>query len=314
MRSQTCVTEKTMMVEITVENVQPDARATLAAFLFTNNRAPTCCLHAHAGETASAYAAELAGLPPDEAAFVVAKIDGAMVGVMGAEFEAGGDRAWLRGPVASAALDPTLAAAVCDALWSQLPSLLPTTAVRQDGFPEETHSVLRAWYARHGFSEQPHYFVYEAKRPERLPDQPAPVTTASPNHHASLVALAKFVFPTGYLTDAQLCATNDDDHAVFVIADGGRVDGYVYITMQDMGDEPPQGYVDYLVVRPQARGLGYGRLLLQAALAWSFGVRGAPLAALTVAADNANAKSLYHSVGFALVSTGVPMRRDLPKL
>lgn len=298
------------MAEIVVETVSLDARVTLAAFLFANNRAPMCCLHAHAGETESAYAADLVGLPPDEAAFVVAKIDGAIVGVMGAEFAAGGDRAWLRGPVVLSALGAARADAVRDALWRKLPSLLPTTVVRQDGFPEQNHGALRAWYARQGLSEQPHYFVYEAMRPERLPDQPAPVTTASPNQHESLVALAKFVFPTGYLTDAQLRASNDDDHALFVVAEGDRVDGYVYVTMQDMGDEPPQGYVDYLVVRPQARGLGYGRLLLQAALAWAFGARGAKLAALTVSADNANAMTLYRSVGFRLVSTGVPMRRD----
>ncbi len=301
------------MKTITVEHVEPSARASLAAFLFANNHSPNRCLHAHAGETVSSYAADLSGLPADEAAFVVAKSDGAIVGVMGAEFEAEGDRAWLRGPVVSVALDPPNADVVRDLLWEKLAPLLPITALRSDGFPEENHHTLRAWYARHGFTQQPHYFVYEAPRPEHLPLQPVNVSVASAAHHASLIAIAKFVFPTGYLTDAQLCAANDDVHAVFVIAEGDRVDGYVYVTMQDMGDEPAQGYVDYLVVRPQARGLGYGRQLLKAALAWAFGVRGAPLAALTVAADNANAKSLYESVGFALVTTGVPMRRDAPR-
>ncbi|TAG47684.1 MAG: GNAT family N-acetyltransferase [Betaproteobacteria bacterium] len=299
------------MKPINVEIVNPEARAKLAEFLCENNRAPRLCLHSEAGETLSAYLADLAALPPDEAAYVAATIDDVIVGVMGAEFEPDGDRTWLRGPVIANELPSEAADGVCDALWRELADQLPATVKRFDGFPEIAHTALQAWYRRQQFTEQSHYFIYESPRPDPVlpwPDQVKPATAAQ---HAALIALAKFVFPTGYITEAQFTAANDERHAVFVIGDGDAVDGYVYANIPDAGDEPTEVYVDYLVVSPQARGKGYGRMLLQAALAWGFLERNAQSAALTVAADNTNAKGLYASVGFDLVATGVPMRRDV---
>ncbi len=299
------------MKHIHVKTVSPESRAQLAEFLCAYNRTPRLCLHSEAGETLSAYQADLAALPPDEAAFVVATIDDTIVGVMGAEFQVNGDRAWLRGPVIANALPNETTDHVGDALWLELAAQLPTTVKRYDGFLEIGHTALQAWYQRQQFTQQSHYFIYEAPRPHSVlpwPDQVKPPTAAQ---RASLVALAKLVFPTGYITEAQFTAANDERHAVFVIGEGDAVDGYVYANIPDAGDEPAELYVDYLVVSPQARGKGYGRMLLQAALAWGFLDRNAGSAALSVAADNTNAKGLYASVGFELVATGVPMRRDL---
>jgi len=201
-------------------------------------------------------------------------------------------------------------AEVRDALWHQLNGALPSEVKRLDGFLDISNATGLEWYGRHGFTEQPHYFIYEARRAASVPTMPEQVQQATASQHTSLLELAKLVFPSGYLTDSELTATNNDQHALFVIADGGRVDGYVYANIANADTDDAEVYVDYLVVRPESRGRKIGRTLLQAALSWGFAKRGVSKAALTVAADNANAQGLYASVGFALAATGVPMRLD----
>jgi ribosomal protein S18 acetylase RimI-like enzyme len=280
----------------------------LAEFLHLHNQPPALCLHTHSGDTPAAYRVDLAELPYNEAIFVVAEQGKERVGVMGAEFSADSARAWLRGPVIDRSVGD--GEAIRDALWAQLKLALPTSIKRKDGFPDIANAVLRTWYGRHGFIAQAHYFIYEAKRPVVPPSMPDGVCAANESHHASLVELAQLVFPTGYLTAAELVAPNNEKHAIFVIAERDRVDGYVYGNITERDDRNLEVYVDYLVVRPGARGRGYGRTLLQAILAWGFNERGANAVALSVAADNTNARGLYASVGFELFATGVPMRKD----
>ena len=290
--------------------LEPDEWPSLAPFLHAHNVAPSRCLHSQTGTTAVAYREELATLPAHEACFIVAEIEAGCAGVMGAEFSLESKRAWLRGPVLDATLSDADACEVCDALWSRLREALPATIERLDGFLDIGNVTGLQWYRRCGFLEQPHYFIYEAHRGASSPTMPDNVNAASVSQHASLLELAHLVFPSGYLTDTELTAANDDQNALFVIAEGDRVDGYVYANISNANTDDAEVYVDYLVVRPDARGRKLGRTLLQAALSWGFSERGVSKAALTVASDNANAQGLYASVGFKLFATGVPMRLD----
>ena len=283
---------------------------TLAPFLHAHNVAPARCLHSHTGNTAAAYGAELATLSPDEACFIIAEPQTACVGVMGAEFSLGSRRAWLRGPVLDATLSNDVASEVRDALWGRLSAALPATIERLDGFLDVSNVTGLQWYRRCGFIEQPHYFVYEAQRGPSSPTMPDNVHAVAASQHASLLELAHLVFPSGYLTDTELTAASNDQHALFVIADGNRIDGYVYANISNANTKDAEVYVDYLVVRPEARGRKLGRTLLQAALNWGFAERDVSKAALSVASDNSNAQGLYASVGFKLLATGVPMRLD----
>lgn len=292
--------------------MSPAEWPTLAAFLHKNNVTPALCLHSQTGDSVAAYRAELAALPHDEACFVVCEADAGAgyAGVMAAEFSVESKRAWLRGPVLDSTLPDSVADPLRDALWDQLHATLPATIKRLDGFLEVGHQSGLDWYRSRGFIEQPRYFIYEAARGESLPSMPQSVQAATASQHASLLELAHLVFPTGYLTATELTASNNNQHALFVIAVGDRVDGYVYANIINPTTDDAEVYVDYLVVRPEARGRQLGRTLLRAALSWGFAERNVPKAALSVAADNANAQSLYGSVGFRLTTTGVPMRRD----
>lgn len=293
-----------------IRTLESNEWPTLAAFLHVHNAEPARCLHSHTGTTATAYAAELATLPPAEACFTVAESGTGCAGVMGAEFSLESRRAWLRGPVLDATLSSAVTTEVRDALWSQLGIALPATIERLDGFLDASNVAGLAWYRRCGFIEQPRYFIYEAKRGPSSPTLRDDVQAVTASQHASLLELAHLVFPSGYLTDTELTAANNDQHVLFVIAEGDRVDGYVYANIINANTDDAEVYVDYLVVRPDARGRKLGRTLLQAALSWGFAERNVSKAALTVASDNANAQELYASVGFTLFATGVPMRLD----
>lgn len=293
-----------------VKTLESSEWPTLAPFLHAQNVAPSRCLHSHTGTAAAAYGAELATLPPDEASVNVAELETVCAGVMGAEFSLESKRAWLRGPVLDVTLSSAVATEVRDALWGQLNTVLPATIERLDGFLDISHVAGLEWYRRCGFIEQAHYFIYEAQRGTSTPTMPDNVHAAAVSQHASLLELAHLVFPSGYLTDTELTAANNDQHALFVIAEDDRVDGYVYANISNANTDDAEVYVDYLVVRTDARGRKLGRTLLQAALSWGFVERGVSKAALTVASDNANAQGLYASVGFKLFATGVPMRLD----
>ena len=293
-----------------IRTLESNQWPTLAPFLHAHNVAPARCLHSHTGTTAQAYGDELATLPSASACFVMAELETGCAGVMGAEFSLESKRAWLRGPVLDAALSESTASDVRDALWGRLSAALPAGVQRLDSFLDIGNVTGLQWYRRCGFIEQPCYFIYEAQRGQSLPTVPENVHAASASQHASLLELAHLVFPSGYLTDAELTVANNDQHALFVIADGNRVEGYVYANIINATTEDAEVYVDYLVVRPDARGRTLGRTLLQAALSWGFADHGVSKAALTVASDNANAQGLYASVGFKLLATGVPMRLD----
>lgn len=284
---------------------------TLAPFLHAHNHDAALCLHSHAGDSIDAYRSELAAQAGDEAAFVVVGDDKQYAGCMGATFQVNGERAWLRGPIIDPALPLMKAAEIRAALWAQLSAVLPTAITRQDAFIALSNQALRTFYEQRQFAAQPHYFIYAATRSETQLTMPSNAHAASTAHHASLLELAASVFPKGHLSAAELTAENSDQHALFIVTEGNRVDGYVYANIAEPDSNDAELYIDYLAVRDEARGRGHGRALLQAALVWGYQQRGATRAALTVAADNSNAQGLYASVGFTLFATGVPMRRDI---
>src|SRR5688500_17444938 len=101
------------------------------------------CLHAAQGADVASHAAELAGLPPDEAAFWAITEGDRRVGVVGCETDATLARAWVRGPHA---VEPRVLEAIVPIAGPTLESALP--AIRCfDAFPSADDAGLNAWYA-----------------------------------------------------------------------------------------------------------------------------------------------------------------------
>jgi ribosomal protein S18 acetylase RimI-like enzyme len=116
--------------------------------------------------------------------------------------------------------------------------------------------------------------------------------------------------PAGYASfmGTQL---NDPDIAVFVAEDNGDVIGYSYAAVEGydyMALRGPAGVLHDVIVDPEHRGRGVGRLLLDATLEY-LKSRGAPRVVLATAEQNEPAQRLFASVGFR--RTMIEMTREL---
>jgi ribosomal protein S18 acetylase RimI-like enzyme len=103
----------------------------------------------------------------------------------------------------------------------------------------------------------------------------------------------------------------DPDVAVLVADHNGDVIGYAYAAVEGydyMALRGPAGVLHDVIVDPEHRRRGVGRLLLDAALAY-LKSRGAPRVVLSTAEQNEPAQRLFASVGFR--RTMIEMTREL---
>lgn len=115
--------------------------------------------------------------------------------------------------------------------------------------------------------------------------------------------------PEGY---ASFISTQleDPDKAVLVADDGGVI-GYAYAAVEGydyMALRGPAGVLHDVIVDPEHRGRGVGRLLLDAALEF-FRSRGVPRVVLWTAERNEAAQRLFASAGFR--RTMIEMTREM---
>jgi len=116
--------------------------------------------------------------------------------------------------------------------------------------------------------------------------------------------------PEGY---ASFISTQleDPDKAVLVADDKGDVVGYAYAAAEGydyMALRGPAGVLHDIIVDPEHRGRGVGRLLIEAALEF-FRSRGVPRVVLSTAARNEAAQRLFARMGFR--RTMIEMTREL---
>jgi ribosomal protein S18 acetylase RimI-like enzyme len=116
--------------------------------------------------------------------------------------------------------------------------------------------------------------------------------------------------PAGYASfmSAQLA---DPAKAVLVADDNGDVVGYAFAAIEGydyMALRGPAGVLHDLIVDPEHRGRGVGRLLIDATLLF-FRSRGVPRVVLLTAERNEAAQRLFASMGFR--RTMIEMTREL---
>lgn len=103
----------------------------------------------------------------------------------------------------------------------------------------------------------------------------------------------------------------DPDKSVLVADDNGEVIGYAYAAVEGydyMTLRGPAGVLQDILVDPEHRGRGVGRLLMDAALGF-FRARGVPRLVLSTAARNEAAQRFFASMGFR--RTMIEMTREL---
>jgi len=116
--------------------------------------------------------------------------------------------------------------------------------------------------------------------------------------------------PEGY---ASFISTQleEPNKAVLVADDDGDVIGYAYTAIEGydyMSLRGPAGILHDIIVDPEHRGRGVGRLLINAALEF-FRSRGVPRVVLSTAEQNEGAQRLFASLGFR--RTMIEMTREL---
>jgi ribosomal protein S18 acetylase RimI-like enzyme len=104
----------------------------------------------------------------------------------------------------------------------------------------------------------------------------------------------------------------EPDAAVLVAVENADVIGYAYCQVDESYDymalRGPAGILHDIIVDPDYRGRGVGRLLLEAVLTY-LQSRGAPRVVLSTAEQNEAAKRLFASMGFR--RTMIEMTREL---
>lgn len=271
-----------------------------------------CCLHcspASARELRATFRNPEHFLGGWEHYFVVGTedLEHAVTTAFGFQPSADGTVGYLWGPWVSTA--PEDWSQVAPTMLEVLLKLLPASVRRLDAFLHaENRSGLR-FLRSQGFTPGPLTHIYVA-RPASLLAGPfyEPLRL---KHEVGFTILHGESFPADGSTPAELLlAGRDEEHVIFAATDGLRFLGSVCVSVNR---SPLEGFIDYLAVKPTARGKGVGTHLLQTALRWIFEERRLPQAALTVSDWRHGARRLYEQSGFALSASGIAARRTIPK-
>ena len=293
-----------------VRQATPDDLRALAAFVARLNALPASqSLHCAADSPARVRAAlnEPATFPDGWAgAFVLAEANGEIVGACGSQHDAAGEQSWLWGPwVDGPAGWRSAAPALLDALLARL----PRPVRRVEAFLHAENRAGLGFLQSRGFTLGALTHLYVVPRPVLPPAADGSLPALRAAHEVAFARLHAETFPAGGSTPAGvLLDGRDDEHAIFAAAAGLRLLGYVCVSANRA---PREGFIEYLAVRPNARGRGIGTRLLQTALRWTFEERRLPQAALCVSERRAGARRVYESTGFRLHASGIAARRNV---
>jgi GNAT superfamily N-acetyltransferase len=275
-------------VQITTVPAEGGPLEEIAAFVATRNDDDAQHI-GYVGTKADDIAATFRDLYPG-ALFALARDgDGALVGVLGAEWDLDIGRTWLYGPWGRDA----------DGMYDALRPHIPSRAAEHEVYPAVANSAVCAFAERHGFSGGTGSLTYVFTR-DRLPAvPPTHLPEITTEHHAAFSALHDRVFPGTSSSAATLLERRPPP---LVAVEDGRLLGYVVLRLTPDSGE---GELDYLAVEESARGRGLGRTLVQAAVHQAFDDERMTSLELSTNADNETGQRLYESVGFV---RGRPMR------
>ncbi|MEZ4652331.1 MAG: GNAT family N-acetyltransferase [Candidatus Eisenbacteria bacterium] len=292
--------------------VRPEELAEVATFVSAHNRDPRMqCLHTGAADPPEAILASMRkGYGTSEMTGVIARDHGRIVGFCGAEFDLDLRRAWIWGPFADRAND-ALDAGMRDELWEDLCAVLPHRVAEAHAYVNAESADLREWYEGRGFERTQVAHIMSAP-PDTL--RGARVTRAEIACNgavdvASFSRLHHALFPNSYFEPERLLRDRDEDRLLWTdTAPDGALRAYVYATV-----DPGEGgaCIDFVGTDPDHRGAGRARRLLLVALDRLLGERTLPEVHLVVRDELTAARSLYESVGFRLLRTGIALRRSL---
>lgn len=279
-------------IEVTRRDaLDPTALAEIAAFVGAANADPT--QHIGYVDTSAAEATATLSELDAEAVFALGRdADGALVGVLAAEWDTELGRTWLYGPWGAAP----------DGLYAAVRAHLPPDAAEHELFCDAANTSVAAFAARHGFTLQGEHMILELSRAAvaGLPPAATPAGPIPADQRDAFTALHETCFPDTHTGAAAILA--GERHylpPLGVLTDGALV-GYVALTAEP---EFGRAQVEYLGVAPGHRGRGLATDLVRSAVHTAFRDPRVGVVSLTVSATNPAALRVYQKAGFVVERT-----------
>jgi GNAT superfamily N-acetyltransferase len=125
---------------------------------------------------------------------------------------------------------------------------------------------------------------------------------------ADAAAVAALAIELGYPTGVEQARTRmagllgRDDDAVFVAEEDGAAAGWIHVHEVRTLESEPMAEILGLVVTAPRRGQGFGKALVQAALAWA-AARGLPKVRVRSNVVRADTHRWYQAAGFEVIKT-----------
>lgn len=295
------------MENITFRVAQKDDYHKLAPWLVAMSQAPEQhCLHTWVSGSADELEQQLLSyLDDSELCYIMALRDERIVGAMGSEYDEELGRGWLHGPHAVAEQWEEITAGLLTRLLSALP---PSIKQANAGLNVE-NARGRRFYVACGFEEDDvQAFDLLLTPADRVASDEERCGSLEPVHAPSFVQLYEAIFPLAYYSGERVVRMIGQSHQVFVAAEREKVLGFAVVAVDE---ERTSGEVQFLGIREDCRGRGYGRRLLLSAVDWLLDEVDVSVVCLAVNERNHNALRLYQSVGFKLRNTGVGLTKEL---
>ncbi len=240
--------------------------------------------------------------------FKTVDADGEIVALLGCQPDCDQTQGWMWGPWWSPAYQAS------DALTGLLEETfrrLPASMRHVDAFLHVDNQAGSKFLRSAGFGLRQVTHLYTAPRPSVLvPSAKEGLPYLRTMHEVAFTALHASSFPASTHTGQEMLAARDEDHVILAATDGLRLLGYACVSVNHT---PHEGFIEYLAVKPAARGRGVGRWLLDQTLRWIFLEKELPQAALCVTEWRDNARRLYERAGFELSASGRGARRQLTR-
>lgn len=282
--------------EIVIEIVQVQDEHRLEqviAFIAALNAQPEHQI-GYMGEVPASIRAELAERNPNVVDIVfVALAEGQVVGAIVLDADAEVGRSWVFGPWAVGAERDDIA----DALWTKLLPHIPADAREAELFCHLGNLLVRSFAERLGFTTYKEAVILAARRDTVLLDDAPDVRQLEEVDHAAFTRLHDTTFPRTYITGPQIIAriAESPERAVFTVGDTSGLLGYLYA---EVTPESGDANIELVAVDELARGRGYGKQLVSAALIWIFAWSQVNEVFLNTEPENAAALGLYERAGF----------------
>ena len=288
-----------------VQPVKDEEFSILADWIIELNRSPEWqCLHSWSGQSAAELRDQLRrDWKAGELCYLIALEEGNWVGSIGAEYDLELGRAWIHGPHTI----PGTWSRLSGVLYETLLGKIPPGITRWDVFLNMENRRAQRFYAAQGFQQRPklsfEYCLQSEAHPEPGTELLDPLTEAN---FESFKELFLDLFPTAYYSPERIRQMDGDSHRVFMIQEADIVQGFVTLSLNPGSTS---GEIQFLGVRDECRGMGYGRQLLMTAVNWLIKEEGKSLICLNVDDENDPAIALYETLGFKLLYTGVGLFR-----